>query len=166
MGLKTKVDSLVAQRGVRRVGQARDLQAPSLANVNIFNIVNGCIHVQRIFGRVSAAFTQNVSRPFLAYVPVGGVGGSALCALSAGGVAFALNVILTWDGLTGGNLTPTTNVGRSIVSGTATEAWLGSMILGPGTINVTTGGFVDTTGIIDWYMLYVPGCPEVTVETL
>lgn len=146
-----KATWLRQEKGIRRVGTNADWTPGG--NFNIFNIANGCIHVERIWGHVTAVCAGAVLVPFLNFTPAGGGAASALCTLAVG-AGHAVDVILTWSGIAAGILTPTAALGHSAVSGTATETWSGErMILTPGIISITNAT-ADATAVIDWYMSF------------
>jgi hypothetical protein len=159
----TRATYQYALKATRRLGQAGDW-VPG-GNFNIFQVVNGCVLIKRIWGHVTTACANNVLVPFLNFTPTGGGGATALCALAAG-AAHAINVVLTWSGVVAGVLTPTATLGHSAASGTATETFSGSdLICVPGIISITNAT-TDATAVIDWYIQYWPAAPNALVIAL
>jgi hypothetical protein len=138
---------------VRRVGKSTDWTGA--ANFNIFQVLGADISIKRIWGHVTTACTGALLVPYLNFTPTGGGATTALCALAVGS-AWPINTILTWSGTVAGVLTPTSVIGHSAASGTATETFSGNeLLMVPGIIGVVNAP-VDASAAIDWYIEFTP----------
>jgi len=180
MGLKTEVDLIMSrqERTVRRIGLGPGIPGDwnPADNFNIFDITGGPIRVTFLFGHVTALFTAAGVTPLIAYAPDGAAPAwNPLCVVCAA-AALALNSLLVWDGsltLVSGVLRETANLGHnastdSVGTPATAETWDGRGItLMPGDIRITAGaGALDNTGMVDWYISYIPLLPESLVAPL
>lgn len=146
---RTQLFQTRAFRTVRRPGLPADLAAG--VNFNIFN-VSGVILVQYMFGHVTTVIGAGAAVPLIAFTPTGGAA-VPLCTVAVDISTDAVNTIYTWSGLIGGVLTPSIQIGAADLA--ATAQWSGGMlILVGGIIRITNA--VASTGIIDWYISYLP----------
>lgn len=134
---------------VRRVGLPSDLAGG--VDFNIFN-VSAPILVQYIFGHVTTAIGAGAAVPRIQFTPTGGAQ-VPLCAAAAAINGDAVNTIYTWSGLIAGALTPSAQIGAADLA--ATAQWSGGMLILVGGIIAVTNA-VASTGIIDWYISYLP----------
>jgi len=162
------------ERTVRRIG--RTVAAGSdwavAANFNIFQITGGPIRITDMFGHVTAVFAGNAT-PLIEHTPTGGAN-SPLCVIAVA-AAYALNTLLVWDGsltAVSGVLRASTGVGHSQPSDSVgtpatAETWAGGGIdIIPGIIRITNGGGNDITGVVDFYLSYIPLTPESNVVVI
>jgi len=176
MAFNDEVDQvyLRQEKTVRRVGRtvAAGSDWAAAANFNIFTIAGGPIMVTNLFGHVTAVFAGANATPIVSQTPAGGA--AANMSVIAVAAAFALNTFLVWDGsltAVSGVLRATAAVGHSQATdsvGTAAtaESWAGRIRIVPGVIRITNGGANDATGVVDWYISYIPLVPEATVVAI
>ena len=162
------------ERTVRRVGLgpgAGGDWSPA-ANFNIFNIAGGPIKVTGIWGHVTAVFAGAAATPIVAQTPAGGA--LANMSVIAVAAAFALNTFLVWDGsltAVSGVLRASAAVGHtqstdSVGTAATAESWAGPIVVVPGIISIVNAGALDATGMVDWYISYIPLLPESLVTPL
>lgn len=133
---------------VRRAGLAADLVAG--ADFNIFN-VSGVVEVYNFFGVVTTVIGAGAAVPRVQFTPTGGAQ-TPLCAAAASIATDAVGTIYTViGGATATQLAPTAALGYADAAETA---WVGPWILPAGIIAITNA--VASTGIVDWYISYVP----------
>jgi len=136
------------------------------ADFAIFTITGGPIRIVSLFGHVTAVFAGANAIPLITYGAA-----NALCVVAVA-AAFALNSLLVWDG----SLTAVSGVLRataalahnqssdSIGTAATAESWAGSILCIPGVIwIVNVGGAADATGVVDWYIEYVPQTDDALV---
>ena len=135
---------------VRRPGLAADF-APG-ADFDIFTVV-GVVLVSDIFGIVTTVIGAGALLPFLEITTVVPAATVPLCAVVGAGINGDLpGTMYRWDGLVAGVL-QVTAVGAADVQ--AADTWAGGLtVLTAGVINVDTA--VVGTGVIDWYITYIP----------
>lgn len=133
---------------VRRAGRAADLAGG--VNFNIFN-VGGVVLLEYMFGHVTTVIGAGAAVPRITFTPTGGAAVN-LCAAAASIATDAVNTLYVWDGTALGILAPAANLGV-VDAGEATWA-AGPVILVAGVIRITNA--VASTGIIDWYISYLP----------
>ncbi len=179
MGLKTEVDLIMSrqERTVRRVGLGPGVPGDwsPAANFAIFDITGGPIQVTNLFGHVTAVFAGANPTPLIDYAPDGAaVAWNPLCVIAVA-AAFALNALMVWDGsltAVSGVLRESGGLGHSQGTGSVgtaatAESWVGrGMTLMPGDIRITNAGALDATGMIDWYISYIPLFPQSLVAPL
>ena len=163
MAFNDEVDQIYLrqERTVRRFGRAAGVGGDwsPAADFNIFTIAGGPIKITSMFGHVTAVFAGANAIPL---ITLGAA--NALCVVAAA-AAFALNALLVWDG----SLTAVSGVLRataalshsqssdSIGTAASAESWAGTILCMPGAINiVNVGGAADATGVVDWYLSYIP----------
>jgi len=162
MAFNDEVDQMYLQqeRVVRRAGvAATDL--PGGANFNIFNVA-GVILVKMIFGVVTTLIGGGAAVPQIAFTPTGGALVN-LCAAAASIAADAAGTIYTFPlGIIAAVLAPSPAIGHA---DTLATGWGGDyIILVGGIINIVNA--VVSTGVIDWYMDYIPATPGSVVAPL
>ena len=145
---------------LRRPGVAADFAAG--LDFNIFN-VSGLIEIHYMFGIVTNLFGAGVSIPQIQFTPTGGIQ-VALSGAHAGLNAAAAGTVLTWTGLTAGALTSGAALGMSDVN--ANSDWDGGFITIPAGIIAITNAVADATGVVDWYIAYVPHMAATIVTLL
>ncbi len=135
---------------VRRPGLAADF-VPG-ADFDIFNVV-GVVLVADIFGIVTTVIGAGVLLPFLEITTLVPAATVPLCAVVGAGInADVAGTMYRWNGVIAGAL-QVTAVGAADVQ--AGDSWVGGLvILTAGVINVDTA--VAGTGVIDWYINYLP----------
>jgi len=163
MGLSSIVKTvyLRQEKTVRRTGLAAGVGGDwsPAADFGIFTIAGGPIRITGLFGHVTAVFAGANAIPLITYGAA-----NALCVVAVA-AAFPLNSLLVWDG----SLTAVSGVLRATAAlahnqstdsvGTAAtaESWYGSILCLAGQINiVNAGGAADATGVVDWYLSYIP----------
>lgn len=134
---------------VRRAGLAADLVGG--ANYNIFN-VSAPVLVTYMFGHVTTLIGAGAAVPYVQHTPTGGAA-VPLCALAVSIAADVADTIYTWDGLLAGVLTPSVQIGAADLAVTA--HWSGGMLILVGGI-MSIVNAIASTGIIDWYVAYLP----------
>ncbi len=142
------------------------------ANFNIFNIAGGPVRITGIWGHVTAVFAGANATPIVSHTPTGGA--AANMSVIAVAAAFALNTFLTWDGsltAVSGVLRASAAVGftqstDSVGTAATAESWAGSIVAVPGIIRITNAGAADATGMVDWYLSYIPMRDGATVSPL
>ena len=136
------------------------------ADFPIFTISGGPIKIISLFGHVTAVFAGANAIPLITYGAA-----NALCVVAVA-AAFPLDSLLVWDGsltAVSGVLRATGALAHSQVSdsvGTpaSAESWTGPIFCIPGVLNiVNVGGATDATGVVDWYIEYVPMTPAAVV---
>lgn len=168
MGLSTQLKEASSQmpRVIKCPGAVLDL-APATAGRTLWTIQNEPILVRYIFGVITQACT-GAARPFLQLVTTAAFGApttTAICALSAVLNGVPAGTVLQMDGATAGILTAgAVQGGRSCAE--ATGVWgvaTGSgdfVLMVPGVIQIVNATSAGATGLIDWYMYYIPGGPN------
>lgn len=145
-----------AYKTVMRPGLVTDLPA---AAFDIFNIAGSPVMVFGLFGVVTTAIGATAAVCRLQYTAaIAGAAQTPLCAAHATMINDPAGTIYYWSGLQAGLL-----VDNAAIAATSDEGWLdltttpwdGNYILVcPGVIAVTNA--VAGTGIIDWYISYLP----------
>jgi len=150
-----------AAKTLRRPGNNVTDYAPG-APFGLFLIAGGCINVKALFGVCTVASTGNVQQ-FLNITPTLGIAGlTPICTIAAAAVT-AIGVIVAWQGTLATALTRTVGWGDPT---TANMSFLGNSInFSPGIIS-DENAVPDATLVMDWYIVYVPGGPGVTVTIL
>jgi len=141
------------------------------ANFNIFNIAGGPVRITGIWGHVTAVFAGTAT-PIVSHTPTGGAAAN-MCVIAVA-AAYALNTFLTWDGsltAVSGVLRASAAVGftqstDSVGTPATAESWVGTIVAVPGIIRITNGGVADATGMVDWYLSYIPMRDGATVSPL
>jgi len=152
------------ERTVRRIGLgpgAGGDWSPA-ADFNIFQIVGGPIKITNLFGHVTAVFAGANPTPRIDFIPVGGVA-NPMCVIAVA-AAFALNSLLVWDGsltAVSGVLRESAQLGHnqstdSVGTAATATSWAGPILCIPGIILIDNGGALDNTGMVDWYISYIP----------
>jgi hypothetical protein len=150
----------ISPKSIRRPGIATDLSGG--ADFNIFNIANDPIWVTSFFGVVKTVIGAGLAVPRLQHTPTGGAQ-TPLCAAAASIAADAVGTIYTIpDGQAATQLAPAAALGAALSNEFAWSAVGDGWFILPGIMAITNA--VASTGIIDWYMSYVPyGDAEVTI---
>ena len=139
----------VSVKGAVNIGVLADMQA---SPVNLFRVFNGPVLVTQLWGRCTAAIT-NACVPILTFDPdVGGAAAIATIMLTLAGDQ--PGSIYIWDGSRAGAAPVVTAALGMAAAGETTMAG-NFVILVPGLLYYTNA-VVDTTGIIDWYINYIP----------
>ena len=135
---------------VRRPGLAADF-VPG-ADFDIFN-VNGVVLVADIFGIVTTLIGAGALLPFIEITTLVPAATVPLCAVVGAAInADVAGTIYRWSGLDTGVL-QVTAVGAADIQ--AADTWAGALVvLTAGVINVDTA--VVGSGVIDWYITYLP----------
>ncbi len=145
---------------LRRPGTVAEWTAG--ADFDIFT-VTGVILVTHFFGVCTALITGAIV-PLLEITTVVPVATIPLCALAASLTGDVAGSIYGWDGLLAGVLTVSAGVGAMELQ--ATNTWTGGfLILTDGVINVENA-IASTTGVIDWYITYIPMSADGAVTLL
>jgi len=163
MAFNDEVDQIYLrqERTVRRIGRAAGVGGDwsPAADFGIFTIAGGPIRITGMFGHVTAVFAGANAIPLITYGAA-----NALCVVAVA-AAFALNSLLVWDGsltAVSGVLRETVALAHSQVTDSVgtpatAESWVGTILCLPGQINiVNVGGAADATGVVDWYLSYIP----------
>lgn len=138
-------------RSVRRPGLYADIDG--VGDADLFN-VSGLVAVHYMFGVVTTVIGGGLALPRLQFTPTVGAAQIPLCAAAASIAGDLAGTIYTWTGLLGGQLTPGAVLGISDVN--ANSDWAGGFVtLTAGVIQLTNA--VDAlSGVIDWYVVYLP----------
>jgi len=152
MSFNDIVDRMYLQqlRVVRRAGiAATDL--PGGAAFNIFNVA-GPIMVKQIWGQVTTIIGAGAAVPRIQFTPTGGAQ-VPLCAAAASIATDVVNTVYTYPlGTIAAVLAPSPAIG---MADTAATGWTGDYtILVAGIIAITNA--VVSTGVIDWFIAYIP----------
>jgi hypothetical protein len=148
------------ERIVHCPGVALDL-APATVGRVVFTIHNDPILVKNIFGVVTTLIGAGAARPFLQLTTNAQYGAvvAPICALSASIANVTTGTILQMTGVAAGLLTVSLVRGKR-ATGEATGLWASDfVILCPGVVQIVNAT-PAVTGVVDWYMLYVPTSPE------
>lgn len=139
-----------AVRTVRRVGLAADLDG---TDADLFTIANGIVLVTCMFGHVTTIIGAGLAVPRIQFTPAGG----AQTPLNAAAASIATDVVDTiyvWDGIAASQMIPSGTIGAGGIA--ATGDWLGGFVgLVPGVIALTNA-VSALSGVIDWYISYIP----------
>ncbi len=147
----------VGVKGAVNRGVLTDMQADP---VNLFRVFTGPVLVTQLWGNVTVGITNAVV-PILTFNPdVGAAAAIATIMVTMAGVN--PGAIVTWDGSRAGAAPDETAAlgmaaaGESIMAGSF-------VILVPGLLYYTNA-VVDTTGIMDWFINYIPCTPGARVD--
>ena len=162
MSFNDKIDQMYLQqlRVVRRAGIAlTDL--PGGAAFNIFNLP-AAVLVRQIWGIVTTVIGAGAAVPRIQFTPTG-LAQVPLCAAAASIATDAVGTVYTYPlGTIAAVLAPSPAIG---MADTAATGWTGDYtILMGGIIAITNA--VASTGVIDWYIAYIPCTPEAVVTPL
>ena len=160
MSFNDQVDQmyLAQPRVVRRAGiAATDL--PGGAAFNIFNLA-GMVMVRQIWGVVTTVIGAGAAVPRIQFTPAG-LAQVPLCAAAASIATDAVGTVYTYPlGTIAAVLAPSPAIG---MADTAATGWTGDYtLLLAGIIAITNA--VASTGVIDWYIAYIP-CTQASVVT-
>jgi len=147
-------------RVVRRAGIAlTDL--PGGAAFNIFNLA-GVVLVKQIWGIVTTVIGAGAAVPRIQFTPTG-LAQVPLCAAAASIATDAVGTVYTYPlGTIAAILAPSPAIG---MGDTAATGWTGDYtILLAGIIAITNA--VASTGVIDWFIAYIPCTPASVVTPL
>ena len=137
---------------VRRPGLALDIEPAGTAD--LFTITDGPVLLYRLFGVITTLIGAGAVTLRFAFLPTGGGAQTNMSAISAAINTVAQNICIGWDGALLG--VPTVGAGIGHLDLTGAEAGFASPITcTSGTIRLVAavGG---TTGVIDWYISYLP----------
>jgi len=162
MSFNDKIDQMYLQqlRVVRRAGIAlTDL--PGGAAFNIFNLA-GVVLVKQIWGIVTTVIGAGAAVPRIQFTPTG-LAQVPLCAAAASIATDAVGTVYTYPlGTIAAILAPSPAIG---MADTAATGWTGDYtILLAGIIAITNA--VASTGVIDWFIAYIPATPGSIVTPL
>ena len=138
-------------RTVRRQGQYADIDG--VGDADLFNVSGVCL-VYYMFGVCTTVIGAGLAVPQIQFTPTVGAVQVPLCGAAASIATDAAGTIYTWNGLLAGQLTPGAVLGMSDPNANAT--WAGGFTtLVAGVIQLTNA--VDAvSGVIDWYVMYLP----------
>lgn len=137
---------------VRRPGEALDIHPAN--TVDLFTITGSPVLLYRLFGVITTLFGATLGTLQFRFTPTGGGAITDMCAASAALNDTAQNVCLCWDGTLAGTIVVGVGVGHLDLTGT--EAGFASPITcTPGTIHLTNATGM-TSGVVDWYISYLP----------
>ena len=152
IGLGTRAELAQSRRYrvVRRAGAYADISFAA-AIVDLFN-VSGLCAIHYMFGVCTTVIGAGLCLPRLQFTPTVGAVRVPLCTAAASIATDAAGTIYTWDGLLAGVLAPGAVLGAS----DALATWAGSFItVAAGVIDLDVA--VDAvSGVIDWYVMYLP----------
>jgi hypothetical protein len=146
-----------------RTGVAVDLATQHL--FNIFTISGGDIVLLDIIGKVMFVKAGTAQTLELGFTPTGGAR-TILAIASATTTGDVANKYYTWDGVLGtavlvAQTADAIGVGAvgSVLAGTSSAR----NVLCAGVLDITSAGANDITGLVDWYVRYIPVKPSSTV---
>jgi len=139
----------VSVKGAVNIGVLADMQA---SPVNLFRVFTGPVLVTQLWGRVTAAVTNAVV-PILTFDPDTGAA-AAIATIMLTCAGDQPGSIYIWDGSRAGAAPVVTAALGMAAAGETTMAG-NFVILVPGLLYYTNA-VVDTTGIVDWYINYIP----------
>ena len=144
-------------KGAYRPGLAADLGAGGAWP--IFNVVNGPVLVTELWGHVTTVIA-NAAVPLMNFNPT--VGAGAVCAVIMLSIdTDAPGTVYIWDGsLAVAAPVPTAALGMAAALETTMAG--NYLILVPGVLGFTNA--VAATGIIDWYINYIPAFPGARID--
>ena len=146
----------VSVKGAVNRGVLADMQA---SPVNLFRVSGGPVLVTQLWGFVTTGITNAVV-PVLTFNPdVGALAAIATIMLTLAGDA--AGSIYIWDGSRAG-AAPVVTAALGMAAALETTMAGNFVILVPGLLYYTNGT-VDTTGIIDWFINYIPCTPGASV---
>lgn len=135
----------------RRPGLYTDIDG---TGADLFTIANSPVLVYALFGHVTTVIGAGLAVPQLQFTPTGGGAQTVLCAAAASIDGDAVNTLYTWTGLIAGLLTPGVGIGHLDLTG-AEAGFAHPITFTPGVIALTNA--VDAlSGVIDWYIVYLP----------
>uniref|UniRef100_A0A6M3M6S9 Uncharacterized protein n=1 Tax=viral metagenome TaxID=1070528 RepID=A0A6M3M6S9_9ZZZZ len=147
----------VGIKGARNIGVLADMQA---SPVNLFRVFNGPVLVSQLWGFVNTGITNAVV-PILTFNPDTGAA-AAIATIMLTMAGFAAGTMIVWGGTRAGAApVPTAALGMSAAGETVMVS--DYVILVPGLLYYTNA-VVDTTGIMDWYINYIPCTPGARVD--
>ena len=151
-----------AWKTVRRPGLAVDWTAG--VDFDIFT-VTGVVIVSHMYGVVTTVIGAGAPVAFVEITTVVPAATVPLCAVTAASITTdAVGTFYTWNGLIAGVLTPGAVLGAQDMA--AANTWGGALlVLTDGVINIDNAGGAST-GIIDWYIRYMPMTPNAVVTIL
>lgn len=142
----------VSVKGAENIGVLADMQADP---VNLFRVYEGPVLLTQLWGRVTAGITNAVVPIFTFNPDVGALAAIATIMLTCAGDG--IGAIYTWDGSRAG-AAPNNTAALGMAAAGETIMAGNYVILVPGLLYYTNG-VVDTTGIVDWYVNYIPAFP-------
>jgi len=159
LGTRLSRAGLIASRNqareiqtVRRPGLALDIHPAGTAD--LFTITGSPVLVYRLFGVITTVFGGTNGTLQFRFTPTGGGAITDMCAASAALANTADNVCLQWGGTLAAAIVVGVGVGHLDLTGT--EGGFASPITcTPGTIHLTNAVGM-TTGVVDWYISYLP----------
>ena len=144
-------------KGAVNYGVLADMQA---SPVNLFRVFNGPVLVTELWGNVVAGITNAVV-PILTFNPdTGALAACATIMLTCAGDA--PGSMYVWGGTTAGAAPVVTAALGMVAAGESVMAG-NFIILVPGLLYYTNA-VVDTTGIINWYINYIPAFPGARID--
>jgi len=149
---RTQLTQTRALRSVRRVGLAADLTPASAGNGAALFTVTGPVLVYALFGEITTVIGAGLAVPRLQFLS--GATLSGLCAAAASIAALPVSTLLRWTGLLAGLLTPGVGLGHLDLTG-AEAGFASPLVFGAGTVRLTNATSA-VSGIIDWYITYLP----------
>ena len=148
---RAQMTQVRAYRACRRPGLYTDIDG---TGADLFTIAGGPIQAIALFGQVTTIIGAGLAVPQLWFTPTGGGGVTALCAAAASIAADAVNTLYTWTGLLAGLLTPGVGIGHLDLTG-AEAGFANPITMTPGVISLVNA--IDAlSGVIDWYIAYIP----------
>jgi len=137
-------------KGARNVGVLADMQA---SPVNLFRVSGGPVLMTQLWGHVIAAPT-NAAVPILTFDPDGAGAAVAVATIMVTLATYVVGDIIVWAGTVGAPA-PINCAALGMAAALETVMAGNFTIMVPGLLYYTNA-VVDTTGIIDWYINYIP----------
>ena len=132
------------------------------ADFDIFT-VTGVVLVTNCYGVCTTLITGAIV-PLLEITTVVPVATVPMCALAVSLTGDVAGTLYGWDGLLAGVLNPSAGVG--VMEMQAVNTWTGGfLILTDGVINIENA-IASTTGVIDWYITYIPMSADGSITIL
>jgi hypothetical protein len=139
-------------KAVHRAGIAGELVLA--AAVNIFQVIGGDVSVLACYGKVTTVMAATNTTVQLRITPTGGAA-QVISAASANLNGVLANATIMPTGAIG--VAPVTEVTYGVsISNVALAMPTNTWVLLPGVVDILIGGATNATGVIDWFMLYVP----------
>lgn len=158
MYTRAQLSQTRAVRTVKRAGVADELILN--ADIDLFN-VSGPVLVTSIFGIVKTVLAGAGIIQFH-FADADGLAAGNISAVALSLAATPVNGIISWDGLIAG--VPAAGAVAGVLA-TNEKTWNGPMTLSEGVISITTIT-AAITGLIDFYVTYIPLDAETVITAL
>ena len=148
----------VGVKGAVNRGVLADMQA---SPVNLFRVRNGPVLVTQLWGFVTTGIT-NAAVPILTFDPDGAGAAVAVATIMLTMAGFGAGSVIVWAGTVGAPA-PVPSAALGMAAALETVMAGNFIIMVPGLLYYTNA-VVDTTGIMDWYINYIPCEPGARID--